>query len=99
MGLVCPKCGADIGDVEEGKITCPNCEEELYVIDGEAYPIYVECPECGATMEVDFDLMEAVCPECNARFEVELLGDGDIELIKDEEEICTDDTSDDDELY
>jgi DNA-directed RNA polymerase subunit RPC12/RpoP len=86
MTLVCPSCGAELGDVEDGKIQCPKCNEELYVIEGEVYPLYVECPECGATIEVDYELLEAYCEECGSEFTVDLLGDGKVELEKVEED-------------
>ncbi|MCX7602344.1 MAG: paraquat-inducible protein A, partial [Meiothermus sp.] len=41
---------------------------EVVVIEDGEEGLFVDCPECGLTFEVEGDEEEAVCPECGHRF-------------------------------
>ncbi len=51
------KCGCGCEDDDENpiyEVTCPNCNNKLYVEEDELMQGEMDCPECGATLEFDF---------------------------------------------
>ncbi|MCS7059315.1 MAG: paraquat-inducible protein A [Meiothermus sp.] len=65
--LECESCGAYL------QILSTDPLEVAVIEDGEE-GLFVDCPECGLTFELDSEEEEAVCPECGHRFEPDWAG-------------------------
>lgn len=64
----CCCCGEEDDDDDYFEITCPNCDEEIYV-DGEMLESNDEivCPNCGEPIELEIccDCEDCDCEDCN----------------------------------
>ncbi|MBQ8869361.1 MAG: hypothetical protein IJ027_06575 [Oscillospiraceae bacterium] len=47
------------------KITCPNCDDDIYIDDAILNDGELQCPNCGETLEFDLDCCDCDCDDCD----------------------------------
>ncbi len=62
----CSCCDCDDCDDDIYEVTCPNCNDTIYIDSEMLEEEGIKCPNCGTDLEFDFECeCECGCDECN----------------------------------
>lgn len=60
----CCGCDGDLDDDEVYEVTCPNCNDTIYLDEEMLEEEGITCPNCGTELEFDFDGDCEDCTDC-----------------------------------